>query len=129
MSYELMKNVEKLLLLLFFSFMLILLTISCKKESDNTQINITEPTNNQEFNCGQTVSISAIVTDVEGMNIEVKFYIHEIYIRSHYGPPYTYDWLTSTNNAGDQTIRVELWNMDEGEILSYDEVKVFMAWR
>ncbi len=99
-----MKNTIKLI---FISFIIILISLSCKKEEENQPPNcsITNPTENAEFEIGDTINIYVEADDSDGHIAEVRFYIDSVGVHSALFP-YVYDWYTTGETTGNHKIVV-----------------------
>ena len=79
---------------------------NCKKENQLPSCSITYPNNGDEFEQGDTITISVEADDQDGLIAEVNFYINDIGIFSSNSFPYTFTWNTSGETIGDHIIKV-----------------------
>jgi len=81
---------------------------SCKKETEpeNTgpNVEITSPQNEEIFQLGDTVFISANANDPDGNVRDIQFYINGIKDSVFTSPPYSYEWYTIDENNGEYEI-------------------------
>jgi len=99
--------------ILYLGWMMILaiiITISscCKEETNSNQLPvciITSPSEGQEIAKGETVIISVEANDNDGSVAEVRFFINGVGQSSINSFPYNFDWNTSNESIGDNTIK------------------------
>jgi uncharacterized protein (TIGR02145 family) len=89
-----------ILLAFLFSFS------NCKKENQLPSCTITYPNNGDEFEQGDTISISVEANDNDGLIAEVNFYIDDIGTFSSSSFPYGYSWNTLDETIGNHIIKV-----------------------
>ena len=97
-----------IVLTLLFSFS------SCKQENQLPSCTITYPNNGDEFEPGDTITISVEANDNDGLIVEVRFYINDIGVFSSTSFPYTYTWNTSGLTIGSHIIKVTVKDNDGG---------------
>ena len=79
---------------------------NCKKENQLPSCTITYPSNNDEFEQGDTIVISVEANDNDGLIAEVNFYIDDIGIFSSNSFPHGYSWNTLDETIGNHIIKV-----------------------
>ena len=116
-------------------YLLTMLTISiagiviygCSKDDDNKSnqpptCQITAPANNQQFEAGQSVSISADANDSDGTIEEVRFFVDDVGTGTSSSTPYNYTWNTTGVSIGNHTLKVTA--IDNNGAQSSDEISV-----
>lgn len=114
------------------------LNSSCKKETEpenaGPSVEITSPQDEEIFQLGDTVFISANASDPDGTIRDIQFYINGIKDSVFTSPPYSYEWYTIDENNGafditaiavddngeDDIARATIFLKDLGTVTDYD---------
>jgi len=99
---------------------------ACKKEektvNETPTATISSPADGQEFILGETITINVNATDSDGTVTEVQFLIDGVLKKSIADPPFTYQWNTTDENAGQHSI--EAISVDNNGGKASDEIGV-----
>ena len=93
------------------SFVVNVILAGCKKEEEKPPNKppvcaITSPAAGQQFIQGETVIVSAKVSDSDGSIAEVQFYVDDIGMGAANTFPYKYEWSTGNATPGQHVINV-----------------------
>jgi len=120
-----MKNLVYAALLIVLSSVL----IQCSKNNDDSKqapkVMITYPTDGQEIQRGQTVTISVDATDKDGSIAEVSFYINQAWKSDIVNMPFNYTWQTKDEYPDNYSIKAIV--EDNDGLKSSDEVNVIIV--
>jgi uncharacterized protein (TIGR02145 family) len=115
-------------ILMFLLAALVVVNITCKKDDDDNDSNqaptcqITAPTNGQQIEEGQSVTISVDATDSDGTIEEVRFFMDDVGKGAASSFPYNYTINTTGEPVGNHTLKAIAIDND-GEQTS-DEISV-----
>lgn len=106
-----------------FSFLVLFLLVSCKKNEPPT-CGIIEPADGLVVSKGDVISVSVETDDPDGIVTEVRLFVNGIGVTG-LAFPYTYDLNTNDYKPGQYTIKVTAWD-NEG-LEASDEVEVTIS--
>jgi len=126
-----MKN--KLILICLISLIAFtsLVFQGCKKDEEkNNQLptcKISNPASAQVITKGETVTISAVATDTDGVISEVQFYVDDVKIGIVVGAPYNFEWNTSGESLGNHILKATCVDNDNASVSDQIDVTIVEA--
>jgi uncharacterized protein (TIGR02145 family) len=117
-----MKNMKRLSLY-FAVFIISIILFECE-ENQAPVCEIVSPTNSEEFDIGDIITIAVNAEDLDGEIADVKFYIDEVGMASVNEFPYNYLWETQGLESGSWTIKA-IAKDNDGSSAS-DEIAVIL---
>lgn len=118
-----MKTRNNLLYLLIFGFVFYQ---ACTKEeqevNENPVCKITSPANGAFFTIGETITISVNATDSDGDITEVQFFIDGVLKKSTSDTPFSFQWNTANEEAGQHSIKASCVDNNGAEAI--DEIEI-----
>ena len=121
---------KRLLLFSLISLIAAVLLVfqGCKKDEESINqppnCKISSPISAQEITKGETVTISAVATDTDGVISEVQFYVDDVKVGTVANSPYYYEWNTSNENIGNHILKTTCVDNDNSSASDQIDVVV-----
>ncbi len=121
---------KRLLLFSLISLIAAVLLVfqGCKKDEESINqppnCKISSPISAQEITKGETVTISAVATDTDGVISEVQFYVDDVKVGTVANSPYYYEWNTSNENIGNHILKTTCFDNDNSSASDQIDVVV-----
>lgn len=121
---------KRLLLISLISLIAAVLLVfqGCKKDEESINqppnCKISSPISAQEITKGETVTISAVATDTDGVISEVQFYVDDVKVGTVANSPYYYEWNTSNENIGNHILKTTCFDNDNSSASDQIDVVV-----
>jgi uncharacterized protein (TIGR02145 family) len=123
---------KRLILINLISLIAIVLVVfqGCKKD-EKEPINqpptcsISSPISAQQITKGETVTISVIATDTDGVISEVQFYVDDVKVGTVVSSPYNFEWNTSDESIGNHILKATCFDNDNASASDQIDVVVF----
>ena len=119
---------KRLILIGLISLIAVVLLIfqGCKKDEESINqsptCKISSPISAQEITKGETVTISAAATDIDGVISEVQFYVDDVKVGTVVSSPYNYEWNTSNESIGNHILKATC--IDNANSSASDQIDV-----
>jgi len=121
---------KRLILIGLISLIAVVLLIfqGCKKDEESINqsptCKISSPISAQEITKGETVTISAVATDTDGVISKVQFYVDEVKVGTVVSSPYNYEWNTSDESIGNHLLKATCFDNDNSSTSDHIDVVV-----
>lgn len=125
---SIMKKRPLLFSLISLIAVVLLVFQGCEKDEESINqppnCKISSPISAQEITKGETVTISAVATDTDGVISEVQFYVDDVKIGTIVNSPYYYEWNTSNENIGNHILKTTCFDNDNSSASDQIDVVV-----